>query len=307
MRVVVTGGAGFIGSHVVDDLVLEGHDVLIVDDLSTGLEANLNPSADFVKMDIVDHGLTALLAKFCPDAVSHLAAQTSVTVSVADPVLDARTNVHGALNVLNASMSAEVERFIYVTTGGALYGEPDYIPCDEEHPVRPSSPYGLSKWTFERYLGVHAPDGMLVQVLRLANVYGPRQPPGGESGVVSILGSLMLASGQVTIFGDGEQSRDYVYVSDVVAAHHCALDNKTSATVNISTGVGTTVNQVFDKLAGETGYERPPVYAPARTGELKTSVLANGRAAELLGWSPKVPMGQGLRNTLVWLNGREGE
>ena len=303
MRVVVTGGAGFIGSHVVDDLVLEGHDVLIVDDLSTGLEANLNPSADFVKMDIVDHGLTALLAKFRPDAVSHLAAQTSVTVSVANPVLDARTNVHGSLNLLNAAMAAGVGRFIYVTTGGALYGEPDYIPCDEEHPVRPSSPYGLSKWTFERYLEVLAPDGMLVHVLRLANVYGPRQPPGGESGVVSILGSLMLASGQVTIFGDGEQSRDYVYVSDVVGAHHSALDNKASATVNISTGVGTTVNQLFDKLAGETGYERPSVYAPDRTGELKTSVLANGRAAELLGWSPKVMMNQGLRNTLEWLKG----
>ena len=222
MRVLVTGGAGFIGSHIVDRLVEEGHEVVVVDDLSSGRRANVNPDARLVDLDINSPEFLEAAASFRPDVISHWAAQASVPVSVSDPQHDAIVNVVGGINVCKAAVTAGCSQLVYVNTGGALYGEPEYLPCDEDHPIRPISPYGLSKWTLEQYLPILLPDSMGVKVLRPANVYGPRQDPHGESGVVAIFASKMVRGEPVVIFGDGEHTRDYVYVGDVVDAHDLA-------------------------------------------------------------------------------------
>lgn len=299
MRVLVTGGAGFIGSHAVDRLLAEGHAVLVVDDLSTGKRANVPDGAEFAQRDIADPALRQVAAAFAPDVVSHFAAQASVAVSMKEPQQDATTNIIGGLNVLQAAIEAGARQLIYITTGGALYGAPDYLPADEEHPIRPESPYGLSKWTLEQYLKLLAPATMPLKVLRLANIYGPRQDPHGEAGVVAIFAGRMARQEPVTIFGSGEQTRDFVYVGDVIDAHQAALAHPESITVNISTGQGTSVNEVFRVMAEATGYTQAPIYAPPRTGDILHSVLDSRRARRHLGWEPRTPLETGLRRTIA--------
>ena len=301
MRVLVTGGAGFIGSHVVDRLISRGDEVLVVDDLSTGKGDNLSQEAHLEELDIGAPGFVKLAGIFRADVIIHCAAQPSVPVSMSDPSLDAKTNIVGGINVCHAAVESGCPQVIYVTTGGALYGDPEYLPIDEEHPVKPLSAYGLSKWTLECYMRMLLPGGVRLHVLRLANVYGPRQDPNGEAGVVGIFGLRMLRQEPVTIFGDGEQTRDFVYVGEVARAHELALAAPEPVTVNISSANATTVNSLFQRLAVETGYGLQPVNEEERPGDIKHVVLDNSRAAGMLGWAPETPLEEGLHKTLEWL------
>ena len=302
MRVLVTGGAGFVGSHIVDGLIDDGHEVLVVDDLSTGNEANLNQKADLVELDIGDPALLELVSSFEPDIISHCAAHASVRVSASEPARDASTNIIGGINVCQAAIGSTCSQLIYVNTGGALYGEPDYLPCDEKHPIRPISPYGLSKWTLELYLEMLLPERVTLKVLRLANVYGPRQDPNGEAGVVAIFGQGMLRGEGVRIFGDGEQTRDYVYAADVSNAHRRAQLSEKPLTVNIGSGKGLSVNQLFKRMAQETGYGLAPEHVDERPGDVKHVVLDISRARRELSWEPRMALEDGLRRTLASLS-----
>lgn len=305
-RVLVTGGAGFVGSHVVDGLLAQGHEVLVVDDLSTGTRSNLFSEAEFVELDVADHALVGLAKSFEPDVISHLAAQASVTVSMSDPVRDAHVNIMGGLNVCRAAVEARCRQLVYVNTGGALYGEPDYLPCDEAHPIRPISGYALSKWTSEYYFRMMLPDSIPLKVLRLANVYGPRQNPHGEAGVVAIFVRRMLDGEPVRIFGDGEQTRDYVYVEDVVAAHDAAMNYRESIVVNVGTGAGTSVNRVFRHLQNLTGVAVRSIPGDARPGDVRNIVLNPSRARCKLGWEPKVELLEGLEKTVAYMLAADG-
>jgi UDP-glucose 4-epimerase len=301
MRVLITGGAGFIGSHIVDTLLAAGHEVLVVDDLSTGKTTNLDPRAELLQLDMGDAAFIDAARKFAPDAISHVAAQASVAVSMTDPVKDANTNIVAGLNVYRAALESGAKQFVYITTGGALYGTPDYLPCDEQHPIRPMSAYGLSKWTLEQYLNILLPAEVPLKVLRLANIYGPRQDPYGEAGVISIFAARMIEQQPVYIFGDGEQTRDFVYVGDVARAHGLALQTEESLTVNVSSEQPLSVNALFEMMAEETGYPHEAIHQEERRGDVKHSVLANGLARSTLGWEPQTSMGDGLRATLDWV------
>ena len=301
MRVLVTGGAGFIGSHIVDQLLAHGDEVLVVDDLSTGKKANLPNEARLENLDIGDRAMVDLASSFRPDLVTHCAAQAAVPTSMAHPVLDATTNIVGGINVCQAAIRSQCAQFIYITTGGALYGDPDYLPCDEDHPIRPISAYGLSKWTLESYLRILFPASIQLKVLRLANVYGPRQDPKGEAGVVAIFAGRMLRDEEVTIFGDGRQTRDFVYVGDVARAHELAQELSGTITVNVGSAVATSVEDLATLMATEAGYRRSPVYDAERTADIKHIVLTNTRAKRLLGWTPLTSLGHGLRDTLAWM------
>ena len=299
MRIVVTGGAGFIGSHVVDALLAEGHEVIVVDDLSAGSLANLPGDVEVVEHDIATPGTAARIAGLRADVIVHAAAQVSVSRSVADPADDARTNVVGSIEVFTGARDAGTPAVVYVTTGGALYGVPRYLPCDEAHPIEPISPYGLSKWVGERALGLITPGARRV-VLRLANVYGPRQDPHGEAGVVSIFASQMLRDGPIEIHGDGRQTRDFVYVGDVAAAVERAVRSDDGMTVNIGSGTATSVLELFDVMRDLSGYELEPVHRPPRPGDVRDSVLDVRLAAASLGWTARVPLPDGLERTLAW-------
>jgi len=301
MRVLITGGAGFIGSHIVDLLLAGGHEVLVVDDLSTGNVTNLDPRAQLVELDMGDPAFIDVAQEFKPDAISHVAAQASVAVSMTDPIKDANTNIVAGLNVYRGAIESGCRQFVYITTGGALYGTPEYLPCDEQHPIRPMSAYGLSKWTLEQYLKILLPPEIPLKVLRLANIYGPRQDPYGEAGVISIFAARMIAQQPVYIFGDGEQTRDFVYVGDVARAHDLALRAPQSLTVNVSSEQPLSVNALFEMMAEETGYPHEAVHQEERRGDIKHSVLANGQAQSILGWQPQTSMGDGLRETLNWV------
>ena len=296
-RVLVTGGAGFVGSHIVDGLLENGHDVLVVDDLSTGTCSNLPANAEFVDFDVANDGFVGVVKSFGPDVISHLAAQSSVPVSMSDPNLDARVNILGGLNVIRGAIEAECEQVVYVNTGGALYGEPEYLPCDEDHPIRPISAYGLSKWTAECYFRTMLPDSTLLKVLRPANIYGPRQDPHGESGVIAIFLRKMLRGDQVTINGDGEHTRDYVFVGDVVEAHETAMKHDESFVVNIGTGEGTSVNEIYLHLQKVSGYSEPAIHGPPRPGDVRHIALDASRARRVLSWEPKVGLIEGLKMT----------
>ena len=300
-RVLVTGGAGFMGSHVVDGLVAKGHDVLVVDDLSMGTPSNLSPNAEFVDLDVSDDAFVSVAESFKPTAISHLAAQSSVPVSMGDPGLDARANILGGLNVCRAAVKAGCEQVLYVNTGGALYGDPEYLPCDEKHPIRPISAYGLSKWTSECYFRMMLPDSISLKVLRLANVYGPRQDPHGESGVIAIFTRKMLDGDIVRIFGDGEHTRDYVYVGDFVNAHDMAMNFGESFVLNFGTGEGTSVNQLFRHLQALMGIDAPPTYGDARLGDVRHIALDPSRAKRILGWEPRVELLEGLEKTVAYM------
>ena len=299
-RVLVTGGAGFVGSHIVDRLVDQGDDVLVVDDLSTGRADYVNPEARLDRLDVRDRRLSAVARSFRPHRIVHCAAQASVPASMSDPRHDADVNIGGGLNVARAAIEAGCGQFLYVTTGGALYGNPEYLPCDEDHPVRPISAYGLSKWAFELYARMLLAPAMRLHVLRPANVYGPRQDPDGEAGVIAIFSKRMLRCDPVTINGDGEQTRDWVYVDDIARACEMAFEAKEPITVNVGSGRGTSVNELFEALARETGYTLPPVRAPERPGDVRHIALDSSRARRLMGWTPQVPFDEGLRRTTDW-------
>jgi UDP-glucose 4-epimerase len=300
VKVLVTGGAGFIGSHVSDAFLRAGHAVTIVDDLSTGNRAWLPPKAGFHAVDIRSEQLSEIFAAEKPDAVAHLAAQASVGRSVTDPAFDASVNIGGGLNLLDCCRRFGVRRIIYSSSGGAGYGDTDLIPTSEEHPTRPASPYGITKVTMEQYVEVWGTLwGMSGISLRYANVYGPRQNPHGEAGVVAIFCSRLLAGEPPVINGDGLQTRDFVHVSDVAAANLLALE-RTDVTgpVNIGTGVETSVNAICDGLRAAAGSSLEPVHAPERPGEQRRSCLSPALAKRLLAWSPTVLLADGLAQTL---------
>jgi len=297
-RALVTGGAGFIGSHLVDALLERGWQVLVVDDLSRGRAENLAPAARLEQLDVCSPRLGELLAGFRPQYVFHLAAQIDVRRSVADPGLDLRVNVGGTINLLRASAGARVRKVIFSSTGGALYGEPERLPADEDHPVHPLAPYGINKYSCEQYLRFWAGiGGPQFAALRYGNVYGPRQDPHGEAGVVAIFCRVMLAGKAPTIFGTGEQLRDYVYVSDVVAANLLAMASPTPEPLNIGTGVGSSVLALVRLLARLTGFGGEPQFAPARPGEVEAIYLDASRARRW-GWEPQVSLPCGLARTV---------
>jgi UDP-glucose 4-epimerase len=296
MKIIVTGGAGFIGSHVVDLYITNGFEVVVIDDLSTGYEQNINPSAKFYKMDICDPEIEAIFEKERPNFVNHHAAQINVRRSVAEPLFDAGTNILGSLNLLECARKYGVQRFIYLSSGGAVYGEPEYLPCDETHPVNPICPYGASKHTVEHYLNIYQVNyGLPYIVLRYANVYGPRQNPHGEAGVVAIFTGQMLSDEQVVINGDGDQQRDYVHVHDCARANlYTTRENVETGIYNIGCGIGTSVNEIYSLLKKITGYSHDAVHAPAKLGETRNIFLDATKAKNHLGWTPMIALDQGL-------------
>jgi UDP-glucose 4-epimerase len=301
MRILVTGGAGFIGSQVADRYIAEDHQVIVIDNLVTGKIGNLNPRARFYQMDIRDPGVEEVVARERPEVVNHHAAQIDVRKSVMDPLLDAETNVLGTLNLLEKAVKHGVGRFIFASSGGAIYGDqPEGAePASEEDPLRPISPYGVAKATVELYLhyyrGVHGLDSV---ALRYGNVYGPRQDPFGEAGVVAIFAEKLLSGEQPLINGDGLQTRDYVYVGDVVEANVQALHPKVTGSFNIGTGVEKDVNELFWSLVKITRRSVKEVHGPAKPGEQRRSVLNCSKAHTGLGWRPRVSFEEGLRQTV---------
>ena len=313
MRAVVTGGAGFIGSAVVDRLVAQGSDVLIIDDLSGGSEANLEEAyrsgpgtVHLTVADIGEVGTTEVVAAHQPDVVFHLAAQVNVNSSVDDPVADAHTNLIGLLRVLNGARLAGTRKFVF-TSSGAIYGEvdPELLPLQEDTTRRPLSPYGVAKLAGVFYLEAYeALHGLAGTTLALANVYGPRQDPHGEAGVVAIFAERLLSGQPCTIYGDGEQTRDFVYVGDVAEAFLAAAERADGQLLNIGTGIETSVNHLYDSMAAATGGPVEPVRGPERLGELKRSALSPTRAATELGWQYTTSLEEGLSTTLDWFANR---
>jgi UDP-glucose 4-epimerase len=301
MRILVTGGAGFIGSNTVDALVANGAgEISVLDDLSAGKRHQVNPKAAFHQVDLRDAAaVKGVVEAAKPEAIVHLAAQMDVRRSVADPAFDAQVNLVGFLNLIEAARQNGLRRVIFASTGGAIYGEQDDFPCNEDHPRRPVSPYGVAKLATEAYLFFYQTEyGLDYIALRYGNVYGPRQDPQGEAGVVAIFSGLMLDHKPVTIFGDGKQTRDYVYVGDVVAANLAALSSSVSGEAfNIGTGIETDVNQLYDTLASIADFPAQATHAAARPGEQRRSVISPARAAEKLGWRPQVKLADGLART----------
>jgi len=306
VRVLVTGGAGFIGSTLVDRLLAEGHEIDVVDDLSTGQLGNLAEARalrdrrmTFQRLDVRSSAVTDLIVHRKPEVVFHLAAQADVRVSVDQPTFDAEVNVVGSLNVIQGALQAGTRKVVFAGSGGTLYGIPESVPTREGHPQRPLSPYGVSKKAVGDYLHYYRDvQGLEYTVLALANVYGPRQDPHGEAGVVAIFAGKLLDGERPTIYGDGEQTRDFVYVDDVADAFVRATEKGGGLIVNIGTGVETSVQQLFDSMARQVGFGEPARYAPPRTGELRRSALDPGRAAIHLGWEPFTRLDEGLARSL---------
>jgi len=307
MKVLVTGGAGFIGSHVVDACVAAGHDVLVVDNLCTGKRENLNPKARFHELDILDAKTADLIRDERPDVLNHHAAQMDVRRSVADPLFDARTNVLGTISLLEASRQAGVKKVLFVSSGGAVYGEQETFPAPETHPTWPVSPYGVSKRSGELYCHFYfAEYRMPFVAFRYANVYGPRQDPHGEAGVVAIFSGRMLRGEPVTVNGDGTQTRDYVFVGDVARMSLLALTRDATGPVNIGTGIETDVNQLARTLLEVSGSRSEVRHGPAKAGEQRRSVVDIRRAADVFGWRPEVSLRDGLARTVEFFRARAG-
>ena len=307
MRTLVTGGAGFIGSHVVDALVERGDDVTVLDDVSTGrrenLESALGNGAKLVDGDIRDAGaVTELCERVRPEVIFHLAAQIDVRKSVTDPALDARVNVEGTVNVLRAAQASGVPRVVNTSSGGAIYGEAQTIPAPEDHPVAPEAPYGLSKFCAENYCELFTRlHGLSTVSLRYGNVYGPRQDPLGEAGVIAIFCGKVLAGERPTIFGDGRQTRDYVYVGDVATANLLAAESDAGGPFNIGLGEEVDVLELVEALTPHAANGFDPEHAPERPGEVRRIALDCSRAREKLGWQAKVGLEAGLARTLASL------
>lgn len=308
MKVLVTGGAGFIGSHVADAYLAEGYEVVVVDNLSTGRKENLNPAASLYQVDIRDEkALAEVFEKEKPDYVSHQAARAQVRESMDNPVLYAEVNIIGSLNVLQLCRQYKVKKIVYASTGGAVYGEPEYLPADEGHPVNPLDPYGASKHHVEHYLYLYKANwGLPYTILRYPNVYGPRQDPYGEAGVVAIFAGQMLSGGQPTINGSGEQERDFVYVGDIAQANLLAIGRGDGGIFNIGTGVGTSINTVFRLLKEATGYSGEEIHASAKAGEVFKIYLDASKARNELGWAERVTLEEGLSRTVEYFRSERG-
>ena len=305
MKILVTGGAGFIASHISDAYVAAGHEVVIIDDLSSGKRANLPAAAKFYHADIRSPEAREIIRNERPQVLSLHAAQMDVRKSVADPAFDATVNVLGMINMLEGGREVGVQKVLFASSGGATYGEQETFPAPESHPHNPLSPYGITKATGEHYLFFyHAVYGMPYVALRYANVYGPRQDPHGEAGVVAIFTEKLLASQAPTINGDGKQTRDYVFVGDVVRANLAALERPFVGSVNIGTGIETDVTTLYAHLRVLTGSPHPAQHAPAKAGEQRRSVIAIGLAGEVLGWKPEIPLEEWLRRTVEFFRAR---
>ncbi|MBI5058522.1 NAD-dependent epimerase/dehydratase family protein [candidate division KSB1 bacterium] len=302
MRILVTGGAGFIGSHLADKFLAEGHEVAVLDNFSTGFRRHVPPAARLYEGDLRDTAfLRRVFEDFKPEAVDHHAAQIDVRKSLEDPASDAQTNVIGSIALILAAVRGGVRKFVYASTGGAIYGEPNYLPADEAHPVRPECAYGISKHTVEHYLELYRVlEGLQYVVLRYSNVYGPRQNPHGEAGVNAIFIGRMLEGKAPTIYGDGEQLRDYIHVGDVARANLLALRHDRCEIYNIGCGIGTSVNEIVRLLSRIMNFRELPIYAPARMGELQKIYLDARKAKRELGWMPAMDFETGLRETVNW-------
>jgi len=305
MRILVTGGAGFIGSHVADACVAEGHEVLVVDDLSSGKRENLPAGARFEQCDIRAPRAAVVVENYRPHAILHLAAQMSVTRSVSEPTFDAEVNVLGLINLVEAGRHVGLEKVVFASSGGTVYGEVDAYPIQETAPTHPVCPYGVSKLAGEHYLFYYRRVfGLPYVALRYANVYGPRQDPHGEAGVIAIFSQKLLAGADVTIFGDGLQTRDYVFVGDVVRANLAALRGEFCGAVNIGTGIETNVKDLYEIIKRHAGGPGKAVHAPPRDGELRRSVLSVALAEKVLDWKPLKRLSDGLAETVDFFRSR---
>lgn len=308
MKIVVTGGAGFIASQIADAFIEEGHEVVILDDLSSGYEKNINPKAKFVKANICDKSIEKLFETEKFDVVNHHAAQMDVRRSVKDPEFDATTNILGTINLLQNCVKYGVKKFMFASTGGAVYGEQDYFPADEKHNQQPKSPYGISKLAVEKYLYFYNSEHKLnYTILRYANIYGPRQNPFGEAGVVAIFSTKLLKGEQPIINGHGKQTRDYVFVGDVVKANLLGLKDEASDVYNIGTGIETDVNQLFHYLNDIVKANKEEKHGPTAAGEQLRSVISSDKLFNKFGWRPSTKLEDGLKatveyfkNNLVW-------
>ncbi|MCL4385585.1 MAG: GDP-mannose 4,6-dehydratase [Actinobacteria bacterium] len=302
MKILITGGAGFIGSHVADLLLENEYDVCIVDNLSSGKLENVNSNAKFYKCDIRDSQIYKIIEDEKPQIIIHNAAQMSVRNSVEDPLNDADINIIGGLNILEAAKKTKVEKIIFASSGGVVYGEQQYFPADEDHPTKPICPYGVAKLSYEKYLYYyHYIFGIKYIALRYANIYGPRQDPYGEAGVVAIFSKKLLSDDQPVINGDGMQTRDYVYVKDVATANLLAVNTDYIGEINIGTALETNVNKIFNILKNAAGKpDLEEVHGPAKDGEQKRSVLSYRKAQQILGWKPEVKLEEGLVKTFNW-------
>ncbi len=300
MKILITGGAGFIASHIQDAYIAAGHEVAVMDNLVTGTRKNLHPKTKFFEMDITSPEVKTVFENFKPDIVNHHAAQIDVRKSVEDPTFDAKVNVLGVVNLLEASRRSKIRKFILASTGGAIYGEQDYFPADEKHPIHPLSSYGLNKWVGEESIKLFDRLYSLpFTVLRYANVYGPRQNPHGEAGVVAIFCKKLLKGEIALIHGDGGQTRDYVFVGDVVNANLKALEENVRGIYNIGTAIETNVNELFHILGKFADHEKVN-HGPPKLGEQRRSVISSELAKKVLGWQPKVSLEEGLRKTYEW-------
>jgi UDP-glucose 4-epimerase len=305
MHIVTTGGAGFICSHIVDAYVQLGHEVTVIDDLSSGRRENLNPKARFVQADVRSPEAARVIEELRPDVLNHHAAQMDVRKSVADPRFDADVNLLGLINLLEASRKAGVKRVVFASSGGAAYGEQDVFPAPESHATRPASPYGVAKVASELYLSCFQQMyGLPFVALRYANVYGPRQNPHGEAGVVAIFASRALAKQPCTIYGDGLQTRDFVFVADVVRANVAALTTDFVGAVNIGTGREIDINTVYAQIARAAGFPTPATHAPGKIGEQRRSSIDPAFASKVLSWRPEVGFETGIDRTVSWFRGR---
>ena len=308
MKVLVTGGAGFIGSHVVDRLITEGHQAVVVDDLSLGRRQNINPRAKFYQMDICHEGLMELFQQERPDVVNHHAAQVNLRLSVEDPLSNARVNLLGSLNLLESSRRTGVKKFIYISSGGAIYGEPKKLPVSEEDPICPLSPYGLHKYMVELYLPLYYENhGLRYTILRYPNVYGPRQDPKGEAGVVAIFSQQMLRGEQPVIFGDGSKTRDYVFIEDIVHANMLVMDGGDQETYNLGWGREVTDQEIFDQVRETLASDIQPIYGEKRPGEIDYISLDSSKIKKSLGWTPRIPLEEGIPIAAEYYKKEEAE
>lgn len=303
-NVLLTGGAGFIGSNIVDLLIENGYGVLIIDNLSSGKKENLNKKAKFYKLDICNQNLKKIFKKEKPEFVIHQAAQVNVRKSILNPEFDANVNISGSINLLECCKNFNVKKVVYASSGGAIYGEPQYLPADERHPINPISPYGASKHAVEHYLELYRQNfGIDYISLRYSNVFGPRQDPFGEGGVIAIFIGKFLRNKQPVIFGDGNQTRDFVYVGDIASANLISLEKEMNKRIfNIGTGIETSVNEIYKKLKNILNSKIEPIHRDAIKGEVGRIYLDIHLAEKELGWKPETSLEDGLKKTIEWYN-----